>query len=745
MRDMRTPVARGALTAIVAALTGLGLFAAWPAHAAGATFYVSPDGDGSSGADWAHAWLPASIPWGSVAPGDKLILDGGPRPCGGGPFTPSATTGPGIDCGMKYGAFTLGADGVTVERSADPGHDGTVVFISRATPLPYCGQSGYAATPGAATGISVGSHSGVTIDGLTRSGIVVRGFVNGLDSGSGGGSTFRDMTLFDNGSFTSHSWGYSTDGNGIVFQGANQTFDRIITDDNGQDGFHSDSGGAGWSGIKVINSAMFSLRPLPGYPFEPSNDAQSTGNPVLANGCQHADGFQAFAPPATVSGATFAHDMFGPGENQGLYPSDSGTGTLLSDVTVSDSLFLDAVAHNAISDHHTASAPTRWTLVNDTIFATQGGSELPLASSGGTGTMTGVIKQGGYLYAPTGTWSGSGNIWYLGDPLPAAANANPGFAAAPAAAHPALSALMDPAQTNLAPSAGTGAPFHTFWDVFSYMDTLNGAAPAPTPTPTATAPAVPAPGPIWGCLLPNRTLANLYTSAANFAAFLAANGGRCPSGSAVGIGLPVAVTSPLEYAARMFEPGRRRYTSPLHLARRLDPKHGASAALEHIDGALTELMDPASPDNALAISMPPQEGKSQECSRFYPGWLLDQNPSLRIAIVSYEQDMALRWGRDIKQDVALYPCKHDRRDDDGECGTDCGGLHITIRRDSSAAGRWETPAGGGVYCVGVGGPLTGRPVDVLIIDDPVKDRAAAESAKIRDTAWNWWESGYPWP
>jgi predicted phage terminase large subunit-like protein len=171
-------------------------------------------------------------------------------------------------------------------------------------------------------------------------------------------------------------------------------------------------------------------------------------------------------------------------------------------------------------------------------------------------------------------------------------------------------------------------------------------------------------------------------------------------------------------------PVERRYRDPVAVAETVDPTWKVSPATQLINDALVELMSPQSPDNALAVFMPPQEGKSQLVSRRFPEWGLDADPGLRFAIVSYEQDTALRWGRDIKQDIALNPDT----------------LHIQIRRDSSAAGRWETPAGGGVYCVGVGGALTGRPVDVLIIDDPVKDREAAESEVLRKTAWNWWES-----
>lgn len=60
--------------------------------------------------------------------------------------------------------------------------------------------------------------------------------------------------------------------------------------------------------------------------------------------------------------------------------------------------------------------------------------------------------------------------------------------------------------------------------------------------------------------------------------------------------------------------------------------------------------------------------------------------------------------------------------------------------DTSAAGRWDTAEGGGIYCTGIGGSLTGQPVHILCIDDPVKDREQAESETYRERAWDWWEN-----
>ena len=120
--------------------------------------------------------------------------------------------------------------------------------------------------------------------------------------------------------------------------------------------------------------------------------------------------------------------------------------------------------------------------------------------------------------------------------------------------------------------------------------------------------------------------------------------------------------------------------------------------------------------------MPPQEGKSQRISRRFPTWLLTDNPDLRIAIASYEHRTARRWGRDIRNDITANPQ-----------------LGIRVAGDSSAADEWQIDGHiGGVYSVGIGGALTGRPVDVLIIDDPIKDRKQADSIVYRDTVWDWW-------
>lgn len=184
----------------------------------------------------------------------------------------------------------------------------------------------------------------------------------------------------------------------------------------------------------------------------------------------------------------------------------------------------------------------------------------------------------------------------------------------------------------------------------------------------------------------------------------------------------ILAPSPWELAARRFEVKQRRWPTPGAMAAALDPNHRQTAMLDLIDRELVDLVDGDAHDK-LMVFCPPQEGKSQKISRRFPAWLLAHDPTLRIAIVSYAANKAERWGRQIRRDILAHPQ-----------------LGITLRQDSRAAGRWETEQGGQLVCVGIDGGITGEPCDILIIDDPVRGRAEAESATYRETAWDWWES-----
>lgn len=164
-----------------------------------------------------------------------------------------------------------------------------------------------------------------------------------------------------------------------------------------------------------------------------------------------------------------------------------------------------------------------------------------------------------------------------------------------------------------------------------------------------------------------------------------------------------------------------QYPTPGDLASDIDPRTISTPALRLLDEHLIAVANGTIP--RLIWSMPPQEGKSQRVSRTFPAWLLARNPDLRIAIASYELGTARRWGRAIRNDIAIYG---DR-------------LGLRVRQDTSAAHEWQLDGHhGGVYSVGIGGALTGRPVDVLIVDDPIKGRAEAESPVYRERCWDFW-------
>lgn len=175
--------------------------------------------------------------------------------------------------------------------------------------------------------------------------------------------------------------------------------------------------------------------------------------------------------------------------------------------------------------------------------------------------------------------------------------------------------------------------------------------------------------------------------------------------------------------------GPTAWATPGELAKTLDHTTVQTPALELVDKALVDVE--AGRCSRLIITMPPQEGKSTRGSRHGPTWFLQRNPDLRIGLVSYQAQVARRMSQQIRDDILAH------------CGQE-GGVDLGLRldRDTRAAGRWSLarPNRGGVYAVGITGGLTSIPVDLLIIDDPVKDYRAADSEVQSEAAWDWWQS-----
>ena len=130
--------------------------------------------------------------------------------------------------------------------------------------------------------------------------------------------------------------------------------------------------------------------------------------------------------------------------------------------------------------------------------------------------------------------------------------------------------------------------------------------------------------------------------------------------------------------------------------------------------------------NRLIINMPPRHTKSEFASYLLPAWMVGRNPKLKIIQATHTGELAVRFGRKAKTliDSDEYSKIFD----------------TTLREDSQAAGRWETAQGGEYFAAGVGGAITGRGADLLIIDDPHSEQDAM-SLNAFDNAYEWYTSG----
>lgn len=126
----------------------------------------------------------------------------------------------------------------------------------------------------------------------------------------------------------------------------------------------------------------------------------------------------------------------------------------------------------------------------------------------------------------------------------------------------------------------------------------------------------------------------------------------------------------------------------------------------------------------LLISTPPRHSKSETCSFWTPLWLFHRNPRMRVLLASYEATFAETWGRRVRDYIL----------------DNCDALDLHINPDHAAASAWSLKEGGTMHTAGVGGPMTGRGGDVILIDDPIKNQEEAASQVYRDKAWAWFNS-----
>lgn len=125
----------------------------------------------------------------------------------------------------------------------------------------------------------------------------------------------------------------------------------------------------------------------------------------------------------------------------------------------------------------------------------------------------------------------------------------------------------------------------------------------------------------------------------------------------------------------------------------------------------------------LAVFMPPRHSKTYHVSERFPAWFLGRNPSKRVILASYGADLAEGSSRKVRNLLTdeRWPFRG-----------------VSVAQDSAAVNKWATNQRGEVIAAGVGGAMTGFGADLLIIDDPVKGRAEADSETYRESTWNWY-------
>jgi len=129
----------------------------------------------------------------------------------------------------------------------------------------------------------------------------------------------------------------------------------------------------------------------------------------------------------------------------------------------------------------------------------------------------------------------------------------------------------------------------------------------------------------------------------------------------------------------------------------------------------------------LIVNMPPRHTKSEFGSYLLPAWLMGRRPTLKIMQTTHTAELAYRFGRKVRNLMNEQEYKSVFED-------------VELRADSQAAGRWETSKGGEYFAAGVGGAVTGRGADLLIIDDPHSEQDAL-SPTAMEHAYEWYTSG----
>ena len=153
--------------------------------------------------------------------------------------------------------------------------------------------------------------------------------------------------------------------------------------------------------------------------------------------------------------------------------------------------------------------------------------------------------------------------------------------------------------------------------------------------------------------------------------------------------------------------------------------HGHFRRAAHVDLISSVCVDAVLGQGAdrIYFAAPPRHGKSEICSFWLPVWIFENFPTKKVVVASYSDDVAQGFGRRVRDEIIGNSSE------------------LTARIGSKATDAWwETTDGGAMYSVGVGGALTSKGADVIIIDDPFKNPEEANSPTMRQKVWDWYRA-----
>jgi len=175
---------------------------------------------------------------------------------------------------------------------------------------------------------------------------------------------------------------------------------------------------------------------------------------------------------------------------------------------------------------------------------------------------------------------------------------------------------------------------------------------------------------------------------------------------------------------------KRAKTSLLDFVKFIDSTYKVGAHHKRLASLLEDLANGVK--HRVAVNIAPRFGKSHLVSYYFPAWFLGNHPDQKVMMVSHTADLAVDFGRKVRNLIASGPYQTVFGGKDG----------VELSQDSKSAGRWHTNHGGEYFAVGVGGAIAGRGADLLLIDDPHNEQDIINgNLDVFDKAYEWFTTG----